>query len=203
MPAAVGLVLPGLVVALAWLRARLDPVPRARRVYDAASALESALIVALLLMLVVVGVAQIVLRNASHRGLVWADPLMRHAVLWIGALGGSAATARMRHINIDVFGRLVPPRLRPWRRALVYGATAVTAWLLAVASWRLVLDERAFGETAFAGVPTWVTQAVLPWAFGVVAYRSLVNLFLGREGDVLGAEAPTGADAPAPEEETP
>ncbi len=183
-------VVPGFVVALAWLRARLDDRPGARRVYDGAARAEAGVIVALLALLVGVGVAQIVLRNVAHRGLVWADPFMRHAVLWIGALGGAAATSRMRHINIDVFGRLVPERLRAWRRAAVYGATAVTSWVLAVAAWRLVVDERAFGDTAFAGVPTWVTQLVLPWAFGVIAYRSLVNLFLGREGDVLGATEP-------------
>ncbi|MDH3198227.1 MAG: TRAP transporter small permease [Candidatus Krumholzibacteria bacterium] len=171
------------IAAMAVARARLDGSRRARRVYDAFGALEVSAVVALLAALVGIGFLQIVLRNVAHRGLLWADPLMRHAVLWIGALGASLATSRLRHINIDVFTRLLPAALRPARRALVYGATAVAAFMLGVAALRLVASERAYGEIAFLGIATWQLQAVLPFAFFLVAYRSIVNLIRGREPD--------------------
>ena len=100
----------------------------------------------------------------------------------------------MRHINIDVFGRLLPAPLKPWRRAVIYTATALAAYVLGVAALRLVLDERDFGEAAFGAVQTWALQTVLPWSFLVIAYRSLVNVFLGRE-----AESETTAAAAARE----
>jgi len=171
------------IVVLAGVRARLDGSRRARRVYDAFGALEVGLVVALLAALVGIGFLQIVLRNVAHKGLLWADPLMRHAVLWIGALGASLATGRMRHINIDVFTRLLPEKVRPVRRVLVYGATAVAAFMLGVSALRLVAGERDFGETAFLGIAVWQLQAVLPFAFFLVAYRSIVNLLLRREPD--------------------
>ncbi len=135
--------------------------------------------------LIVLGGLQIILRNIFHSGVLWADPLMRHVVLWLGCLGAALATTNARHINIDVFSRLLPDGLKPWRRSLVYGATAVATFMLGVSAWRLVLDERSYGDVAFASIPVWVLQLVLPIAFFMICYRSLVNLFIGLEGETL------------------
>ena len=58
--------------------------------------------------LIILGGLQIILRNVFHSGLLWADPLMRHIVLWLGCLGAALATTSARHINIDVFSRALP-----------------------------------------------------------------------------------------------
>jgi len=144
----------------------------------------------LLLTLVVLGILQIILRNIFHSGILWADPLMRHCVLWLGCLGAALATTSARHINIDVFSRLLPAKIKPWRRSIVYLATSLTTFLLGVAAWRLVLDEREFGDLAFGVVPVWVLQLVLPVAFFLICYRSLVNLLVGLEPESIeeGAE---------------
>jgi TRAP-type C4-dicarboxylate transport system permease small subunit len=183
------LILLAILCALALLRARVDGRRRWRRFYDFFGGIELGAIFILLSTLVVVGVLQIVLRNFFNTGVLWADPLMRHIVLWLGALGASLATARLRHINIDVFTRLLPKRIKPTRRLLVYTATALAAFVLGVASLRLVVDEKEFGEAAFLGLQTWHLQTVLPFAFFLICYRSLVNLFLGRE-----ARVPTGEE---------
>ncbi len=135
--------------------------------------------------LVVLGGLQIVLRNIFHSGILWADPLMRHIVLWLGCLGAALATTNARHINIDVFSRLLPENLKPWRRSLVYGATAVATFMLGVAAWKLVVDEKSYGDIAFASVPVWVLQVILPVAFFLISYRSVVNLFIGLEAESL------------------
>lgn len=147
--------------------------------------LEVGLLGLMLLTLIVLGGMQIILRNIFHSGVLWADPLMHHIVLWIGCLGAALATCSARHINIDVFSRLLPRGLKPWRRSLVYGATAAATFMLGISTWKLVLDERGFGETAFASVPVWVLQLVLPVAFFLISYRSLVNLFTGRESETF------------------
>ena len=177
------------LLALALLRARVNDSKRWRRFYDFFGAMELALIVVLLGTLVFVGVLQIILRNTLHTGILWADPLMRHIVLWLGALGASLATARLRHINIDVFTRLLPDRIRPLRRVIVYSATAFAVFMLGVSSLRLVIDEKTYGDVAFLGLQTWMLQVVLPFAFFLMCYRSLVNLFLGREPDQPTGEA--------------
>ncbi|MCH7548565.1 MAG: TRAP transporter small permease subunit [Candidatus Krumholzibacteriota bacterium] len=179
------------LTALAFLRSRVDDSVPWRRFYDFFGSLELTLIVSLLGTLVVIGVLQIILRNALHSGLLWADPLMRHIVLWLGALGASLATARLRHINIDVFTRVIPDRFRPLRRVVIYTVTAVAAFMLGVSALQLVAVEKEYAEVAFLGLKTWTLQAVLPFAFFLICYRSLVNLFLGREEELTPGEVKT------------
>jgi len=164
-----------------FLRARLDASVPWKRFFDMMFRVEVGVVTALLLLLVAVGFLQIVLRNFFQTGLLWGDPLMRHAVLWLGCFGASLATAKVRHINIDVFTRLLPDHLRPLRRVVVYGMTALICYILAVAAFQLVQDERQFGDVDFLGIKTWTLQLALPIAFAVMCYRSAANLFLGRE----------------------
>jgi TRAP-type C4-dicarboxylate transport system permease small subunit len=177
-----------LLVLLAALRARLDRHATARAVFRTAGQVEIGVAVLLLGSLVVLGATQIFLRNAFHSGLLWAEPMMRHVVLWLGALGAMLAAARMHHISVDALSRLVPARWKRARRLAVYGSTSIAAYILAVAAWRLVVDERSYGEVAFLGLRTWVLQLILPAAFGVITYRTLLALFLGREPAEAGAE---------------
>ena len=170
-----------LIAASAVVRAVLYRKHYLRGLFGVVGRLEVGVITILLLALVLLGCMQIVLRNFFHSGVLWADPLMRHLVLWLGCLGAALATTRLRHINIDVFTRLVPRRQRGYRRAVVYTATAIAAFYLGVAALRLVVDERAFGDVAFGTVKTWTLQTVLPYSFFIISYRCLVNLFTGRE----------------------
>jgi C4-dicarboxylate transporter DctQ subunit len=185
--------LPSLIAAaiifLALLRASLHRRGRLVAFFRILQRLEEGVIALLLGSLVVLGTAQIVLRNFFHSGLLWADPLMRHVVLWLGCLGAAAATSEVRQIHIDVFTRLLPERARPARRAVVYTATAAAAFALGVAALRLVIDERAFGDVAFGGLPIWVLQTVLPFSLFLISYRSLFTMLIGREGDFIGAVA--------------
>jgi TRAP-type C4-dicarboxylate transport system permease small subunit len=178
------------IVLLAAGRAYLYRTGRLRGMFRALAGFEITVIAALLVAMILLGCLQIVLRNFFHSGILWADLLMRHIVLWVGCLGAALATTRVRHINIDVFSRLLPGRSRRIRRFFVYTATAVAAFVLGIASLRLVADERMFGEVAFGPVRTWMLQTVLPFAFYVISYRSVVNLLTGRES----AEQKSGAD---------
>jgi TRAP-type C4-dicarboxylate transport system permease small subunit len=170
-----------LILALALLRAWLYKRQRLEGLFWFLGRVEVLVLSLLLGGLIFFGCLQIILRNFFHSGLLWADPLMRHLVLWLGCLGAALATTRVRHINIDVFTRLLPDALKKVRRAIVYSTTALAAFSLGIAALRLVVDERDFGEIAFGPFQTWALQTVLPFAFFLIAYRSLVNLFIARE----------------------
>lgn len=176
------------LIVLAFVRARLDRRPGARRFFGFFWRLEIAFIALLLASLVVLGTVQIVLRNALHSGLLWADPFMRHAVLYLGAVGAMIAAARMNHITVDVASRLIPTGLKPARRWFVYGATSMAAYLLAIAAVRLVINEHTYHEVAFLGIQTWVLELILPVAFAVITYRTLLAIFLAREPAEAGAD---------------
>lgn len=194
------------IVAASLVRAYLDKTSRLRGLFKFLGGFEIFIIAVLLGSLIFFGCLQIVLRNFFHRGLIWADPLMRHAVLWLGCLGAALATSKMRHINIDVFTRFLPPKIRAVRDKIVYLATALAASVLGFAALKLVIDEREFGEKAFLNVDTWVLQLVLPLAFFLISYRSLLNTWCPREAkpmewDEFGIEV--DEDAKSKTEEAP
>ena len=155
----------------------MERTSRLKSLFRFLGGVEITVIALLLASLVFFGCLQIVLRNFFHRGIIWADPLMRHTVLWLGCLGAALATRKMRHINIDVFTRFLPPAVKTVRDKIVFLATALAASVLGFAALKLVVDEKSFGEKAFLNVDTWLLQAILPVAFFLIAYRSLLNVF--------------------------
>ena len=135
---------------------------------------EDAVLVALLLAMIGVAVTQIVLRNGFDGGFLWAESFLRILVLWIGLAGAMAASRNHRHINIDVIGRFLPPRLA--RVTAVFNAlfTTAVAGLLAWGTLAFVRVEHESPTMAFAQVPTWVCESIMPFAFTVIALRYLV-----------------------------
>ena len=187
------------ILLLAIVRSILIKKSRLRGFFKLLGALEVTVITLLLGSLVFFGCLQIVLRNFFHSGIVWADPLMRHIVLWLGCLGGVMATSRLRHINIDIFTRVLPAALKPLRNRIVYLATAAAASVLGMATLKLVIDEKDFGDTAFLGIQVWVLQIILPVAFFLITYRSLVNMIITpavKPVEWEDFESPGSGDAP-------
>jgi TRAP-type C4-dicarboxylate transport system permease small subunit len=133
--------------------------------------LEDGLLVILLAAMVVVAGAQIVLRNLFDSSLLWADPLLRVAVLWVGMIGAMVATRSDKQISIDAVSRFLPGRWKTRVRVLTDLFTAAVAAVVAWNGYRLVIDDRAAGGVAISSVPVWVCEAVLPVAFGVIALR--------------------------------
>jgi len=168
------LVASGIVLA-ALVRVYLDKKSRLKRFFGFLGLLEIGILALFLATLVSLGCLQIVLRNFFHQGIIWADPMMRHIVLWLGCLGGAYATTKMRHIGIDVLTRFLPKKARAVRDRVVYLATAGVAVMLGFAALKLVLEEKSFGEKDFLNIDTWLLQVILPAAFLLIAYRCLVN----------------------------
>lgn len=136
--------------------------------------IEDAILVVLLMAMIGLAVAQILLRNLFEGGIVWGDILVRILVLWIGLLGAMVATRQKQHIRIDLIARFLPQRVQWGADTLADlftgGICAVTAWF----SFRFVLSEWDFGGIAFAGVPVWLCEAIIPFAFTIISLRFLI-----------------------------
>ncbi|MDY0375505.1 MAG: TRAP transporter small permease [Desulfobacterium sp.] len=135
--------------------------------------LEDLTLVLLLSTMIVTAVLQIVLRNTTGSALVWGDTLVRILVLWVGLVGAMVATRQNKHINIDVVTR----HLSPDAARAVNGITFLSAFLIClVTAWYSLLFVRMefdFTTPAFANVPTWACQTIIPAAFLVMALRCL------------------------------
>jgi TRAP-type C4-dicarboxylate transport system permease small subunit len=136
--------------------------------------LENSLLVGLLAAMIGIAVAQIVLRNGFDSGLLWADSLLRVLVLWIGMVGALVASRNQSHISIDIAGKYLPAKAA--RAVTLFNAlfTAAVCFLLAKYSLEFVKIEYESPSIAFANVPTWVCESVMPVTFGLIALRYLI-----------------------------
>ena len=136
--------------------------------------LEDSFLVMLLGSMIFLAVTQIVLRNVFDSGLQWIDPLLRLLVLWVGMAGAMVATREDHHISIDVFTRTMSIRVQQTVRVFTDVFTCLVAAIIAYHAVRLVLMDREAESIAFASIPSWVCELILPLAFGVIALRYLI-----------------------------
>ncbi len=161
--------------------------------------LERGFLVLLFSMMILLSFSQVILRNVLSLGLVWADPLLRNGVLWLGFIGASLATQADKHIKIDLIGRFLKPRAAAAVAVATDLFTMVVCLLLADASVTFVLNEIGFHDTLVTisgfDVPTWWSQVILPVGFVLIAFRLVVRI-IGRIVELSGrAPAPPGRDA--------
>lgn len=123
---------------------------------------EGILLVAFLGTIVLLAFAQVLLRNLFGFGLLWADPLVRHFVLWSGFLGGALAAAGDRHISIDALTRFLPPRIKAGANTLTHLFAAGACGFLARAGLVFLLSEYDAGSTTFLDLPVWMVASVIP-----------------------------------------
>lgn len=137
---------------------------------------DGALIFALLVMLGT-AVGQILLRNLFDTGLMWSETFLRVLVLWVAMLGAMVATREGKHICIDLLPSALSGALQAWCRALSALFAAALCFVLAYQSLTLVGYEWEDGTLAFARVPVWVCQAILPFGFAVMGVRFVLAPF--------------------------
>jgi TRAP-type C4-dicarboxylate transport system permease small subunit len=151
-----------------------------KRVQITLHRLEDAILVGLLLLMIGMAVTQIFLRNLFEAGIVWSDVMLRILVLWVGLIGAMVASRHDNHITIDILDRYMPERAKVYTDFVVRLFTALICMIVAYYSLLFVQMEFADGGMAFAQVPTWLCEAIIPFAFSVIALRyfllSLVNL---------------------------
>ena len=136
--------------------------------------IEDGFLAALLVAILVMAVVQIVLRNVFDSGIIWGDVLVRILVLWIGMTGAVVASRRGEHINVDIVTRYLPPAARSVVGAFIAILTAGICAVASFYSFKFVAAEAEFGGSAFAGVPAWLCQLIIPLGFAMIALRYLL-----------------------------
>ncbi len=132
---------------------------------------ENCLLALSLFVMIALASTQIIMRNFWDSGLSWGDPSLSILVLWVGMLGAMVATREQNHINIDILSRFLPPRLKGVNQIVLDLFTAIISGLLAYHSYRFVVMEFEDGTVAFASVPAWLCEAIIPFGFGLIALR--------------------------------
>jgi len=152
--------------------------PSLVRLLELMRRIEDGVLVAVLGTMVVFAVLQILLRNVFDSGIVWADPLLRVLVLWVGLVGAMVASRTDNHIAVNVLSRVLPPVARAVAGVLAASFTAIVCSVIAYHSARFVASEYGSGVVAVGHVPVWMAEAIIPIAFAVIALRYLVMTLL-------------------------
>ena len=132
---------------------------------------ENGILVVLLLSMLAMAVLQILMRNLFGTGIIWGDVLVRILVLWVGLAGAMVASRRGNHISIDILSRYLPKRAGSIVKSAVEFFTAAVCSVTAFYTLRFVKMEFEDGGIAFAQVPIWICEAIIPIAFIVIALR--------------------------------
>ena len=140
------------------------------------AAVEDGILVSLLTVMIGLASTQILLRNLWDTSIGWGDPLLRVTVMWVGLLGAMAASRDDNHITIDLVSRFLEGRAEAATRIITGLVSAVVCTALAWHGMRFVLFEREDQAIAFASVPAWMCELIIPVAFGIMALRFLTGV---------------------------
>ena len=145
--------------------------------------LEDYILISLLLAMILLAGIDILARWIFGGGISWVPPLLRVMVLWLGLLGALLATRSREHIAIDVINRMVSPAVNCVLQAATQLFAAVVCLIIAYHSQLFVNMARDFNDIAFAQIPAWPMQIIIPFAFAGMGLRFLnhsrISLFAG------------------------
>ncbi len=136
-------------------------------------AAENHLLSVVLAAMMVLPLAEVVLRKLFHVGITNSTALVQHLTLLISMLGGAIAARDRRLLSMSALPSVLKGRWKSAAAMISGSFAAVIAALLCVASVQFVLSEKPTGLTLAYGIPFWVIQCVLPFGYGLVGWRLL------------------------------
>lgn len=126
---------------------------------------ENLLLAAILLLLVLLGVASASTTFAN------TDELIRHLTLLVGMLGGMAAAREQRLLAMGTIAQALPAAWKPAIAAYTGLVSTTVGALLTLAAWQFVSEEAASSSRLAFGVPRILLQAVMPLGFAIITLR--------------------------------
>ncbi len=139
--------------------------------------IESGLLVVLLGTMILLAAYQVVARNFFDTGVLWGDALVRVLVLWVTFIGATIASRNDEHIRVDLLARFIDARSSRWLVRFRSLFTAAIAGIFAWYSLEFVILDYQDGIIAFAGVPAWICEAVMPFGATLICIRYLIRTF--------------------------
>ncbi len=153
----------------------MKTTPWLKRLEKAGALLEDTLLAIILGAMIILAGGQIILRNIFDSGIIWGDELLRIMVLWVAVAGGLAASRTEKHLSIAVLDHLLSPAWKLRAGLLINLFTAFICVLLCWFSIEFVRATREYEDLVLNSVPAWYFQLILPFGFGLIAWRYLVH----------------------------
>jgi C4-dicarboxylate transporter, DctM subunit len=158
------------------------PKAAAARVFRAG---EDGIAAAILLAMAGLPLLEIALRGWTGAGVPGAMAIVQHLTLWIALLGAAMAARDQRLLAMGTAELIRHPTVRRGARIATSALGAGISALLARGSLDLVLVERQATAIVALGIPVWVAQLVIPFAFSLVALRLVWHADEARAGRLI------------------
>ncbi|MDP3687571.1 MAG: TRAP transporter large permease subunit [Sulfurimicrobium sp.] len=125
--------------------------------------------------MVLLPLAEILLRGVFRIGIANAAILVQHLVLVVGMLGAMVAVREGRLLALSSLDNSLPSGAREAARVFAAAVAMVVAGFLCYAGYEFVLAERAGGNMLAYGIPQWAVQAAMPLGFAFICLRLLTG----------------------------
>ena len=134
---------------------------------------ENAVVTVALAALIVLPLAESVMRKTLHLGLSGSTALVQHFTLILGVIGGVIAARENRLMPLSTLATLLKGKKKA--AALIFSGACSAAVVAALswASWQFVLSEKPAGKILAYGIPVWVMQLVMPLGFALLTFYLL------------------------------
>ena len=169
--------------------AKLSPAARGLR------GVENGLLVASLTAMLLLPVAELLLRRLFHTGISGSSAIVQHLTLIVGMIGGAIAAREGRLLALSPVQMLLKGRALAAAQIVSGGFAVTITAFLCVASAQYVLALRPLGKILVYGIPVWVIQLILPVGFGLVAWRLVWHASRKWQGRVLAFVVAAGVAA--------
>ena len=115
--------------------------------------------------------------------MMWIEPLIRHLVFLSAFLGGSLATGKNVHINVDLLTKLIElshSRIIHWlHKNLVSMFCLVVCLALVKSGWDFYLVEKEFGAVGFLQLHSSTLVGIIPFGMSLIALRFFNQFMIG------------------------
>jgi C4-dicarboxylate transporter, DctM subunit len=91
--------------------------------------------------------------------------------LWLAFLGGLLATRERRHLTLSSAEAIGKAKARDLARLFSSSVAAAICAVLAYSAWGVVSADRQQGQMMTIGIPTWVSECVMPLSLALIAIR--------------------------------
>ncbi|HUR21852.1 MAG TPA: TRAP transporter large permease subunit [Vicinamibacterales bacterium] len=125
--------------------------------------------------IIILPLAEIVLRKWFATGIPGATPFAQHLTMWVGMLGAAIAARDGKLLSLATGEFLEHSSVAKVAKFLAALVGSAVATLFAVGGINLVKIDRLDGTEIAAGVPVWVADLVLPFGFALIALRLVWN----------------------------
>jgi TRAP-type C4-dicarboxylate transport system permease small subunit len=152
---------------------------RWERIDEVIGQVEQIFLVILLTALILVAFSQIILRNLFSTGIAWGDALVRGLVLWTGFIGATIAVREGKHICIDAVSQWLSPKGKRVVEIIIHAFSFLICCFLTYAALKFIHNEFQMKSVIFLGIPSWVSEIILPVTFGIMAFRYFFQFLKG------------------------